>query len=90
MSLGHSLVCIATQFADVDETLVVLETQARSLARDRKHTRKWKAHEREKRTSACIGVREVLGQMLGTTRRGSRTKSAINNTQTSGYVRTTE
>ena len=32
----------------------------------------------------------VRGQVPGATRNGARTKSAINNTQTSGYVRAPE
>ena len=41
-------------------------------------------------SSAYIGVKEVRGQVPGTTRGRARTKSAINNTQTSGYVRARE
>ena len=38
-------------------------------------------------SSAYIGVKEVRGQVPGTTCNGARTNSAINNSQTSGYVR---
>ena len=38
-------------------------------------------------SSAYIGVKEVSGQVPGTTRNGGRTKSEINNFQASGYVR---
>ena len=43
-----------------------------------------------KRMNAYIRVREVRGQVSGTTRGRARTKSAINNTKTSGYVRAPE
>ena len=41
-------------------------------------------------SSAYKGVKEVRGQVPGTTRNGGRTKSAINNFQASGYVRVPE
>ena len=37
-------------------------------------------------SSAYIGVKEVRGQVPGTTCNGARTNSAINNSQNSGYV----
>ena len=37
-----------------------------------------------------IGVKEVKGEVPGTTRGGVRTKSAINNYQASGYVKAPE
>ena len=40
--------------------------------------------------SAYIRVREVRGQVPGTICNGARTNSAINNSQTSGYVRAPE
>ena len=40
--------------------------------------------------SAYIRVKEVRGQVPGTTCNGARTNSAINNTQNSGYVRAPE
>ena len=40
--------------------------------------------------SAYIGVKEVRGQVPGTTGNGARTNSAINNSQNSGYVRVSE
>ena len=41
-------------------------------------------------SSAYIRVKEVKGQVPGTICNGARTNSAINNTQTSGYVRAPE
>ena len=40
-----------------------------------------------KRTSAYIRVRELRGQVSGTTLGRARTKSASNNTQVSSYIR---
>ena len=40
--------------------------------------------------SAYIEVKEVRGQVPGTSRNGGRTKSAINNFQASSYVRAPE
>ena len=41
-------------------------------------------------SSAYIGVKEVRGQVPGTTCNGARTNSAINNSQNSGYIRAPE
>ena len=41
-------------------------------------------------SSAYIRVKEVRGQVPGTTCNGARTNSAINNSQNSGYVRAPE
>ena len=40
--------------------------------------------------SAYIRMQEVRGQVPGTTCNGARTNSAINNSQTSGYIRAPE
>ena len=42
---------------------------------------------RVKRMSAYIRVREMRGQVPGTTCNGARNNSAINNTQASSYIR---
>ena len=41
-------------------------------------------------SSVYIGVKEVRGQVPGTTCNGARTNSAINNSQNSGYARAPE
>ena len=41
-------------------------------------------------SSAYIRVKDVRGQVPGTTYNGARTKSAINNSQSSGYVKAPE
>ena len=67
------------------------EPQARSLT-NREITQEWNnARLRAKgMCSAYIRVKEVRGQVPGTTRNGARTNSAINNSQNSGYVRAPE
>ena len=57
---------------DVSKSLIVLDPQARSLDRLAPVSEE----------NEC-----VRGQVPVTARGGARTKSAINNTQTSGYVR---
>ena len=72
----------------IDDSLVVLEPQARSLT-DRETHRREKANVIEE--NECLYMSErVRGQVPGATRNGARNESAINNTQTSGYGRAPE
>ena len=72
----------------LDDSLVVLEPQARSLVTENTQKRnKAQALWAKRIRSAYIGVKEVRGQVPGTTRKGGRTKSTINNVQALGYVR---
>ena len=74
----------------IDDCLVVLVPRLVPCT-DREHTERNNAGLWPKgMSSAYIRVKKVRGQVPGTTRNGARTNSAINNTQTSDYVRSLE
>ena len=88
VSLGPGL--FIKPLKTIDDSFVVLESQARSMNRPRHRREINQGPVGEENSSAYIGVKEVRCQVPGATRGRARTKSATNNTQTSGYVRAPE